>query len=206
MDKFIWFLLTFALLLCNCGSHVDSAAPSDQPAVVTPQPASSVKSTENSSECVRSEPEPVVKKDVFPNTSFRLETNKEFPYQKLGYETVEFKNGDRLLIEHAGCENFTLIFRFETKRFAAEPADVRFWYRAAVELMSEAEKGIAKSFLIPQGLKALNTYPTNDKQLEFDKQIDFGTGEIRSVVSVNDVKKLANDRYEIAVAFGTGPL
>lgn len=83
MDKFIWFLLTFALLLCNCGSHVDSAAPSDQPAVVTPQPASSVKSSENSSECVRSEPEPVVKKDVFPNTSFRLETNKEFPYQKL---------------------------------------------------------------------------------------------------------------------------
>jgi hypothetical protein len=113
---FLTSLLT--LVGCNDGVTVSEV---DQTLNTTPQPTATVAVNEDSFECVRAEPEPVVKKNIYPKTEFRLETNKEFPFQKLGYETVEFKNGDKLLIEHVGCENYTLIFRFETKRFTAKP-------------------------------------------------------------------------------------
>ncbi len=88
-------------------------------------------------ECVRSEPEPIIKKEILPKTAFHIEKNKEFPFQHLGYETVEFQNGDKLLIENIGCENYTLVFNFETGRFNKDENDVRFWYETVVKLIEE---------------------------------------------------------------------
>jgi hypothetical protein len=72
--------------------------------------------------------------------------------------------------------------------------------------MSEAEKGIDETFLIPRGIKELKAYTKTHKQLVFDEFIEFGRGEIKSGVSVDWVKKLENGRFEVAVGFGTGPL
>lgn len=161
---------------------------------------------ENSFECVRAEPEPIIKKEVFPKTTFRLEKNKEFPHQNLGYETVEFENGDKLLIENVGCENYTLIFHFETDRFTGKTDDVRFWYKTAAELIAQVNKGTNEPYLIKSGLKALNSYIKKNEQLKFAEEIDFGGSEIREVVTFNEIKKLKNDKVEIIISFGAGPL
>ncbi len=160
----------------------------------------------SSFECVRPEPEPIIKKEVFPDTTFRLEKNKEFPFQHLGYETVEFKNGDKLLIENVGCENFTLILHFEVAGFPDKMDDTRFWYKKSADLIAQANKGINDIYLINGGLKALNSYIKKNKQLEFKKEIDFGGSEIKYVVSLDEVEKLKDNRVEITVSFGAGAL
>lgn len=161
---------------------------------------------ENSFECVRAEPEPIINKEIFPNTTFRLEKNKEFPFESLGYETVEFENGDKLLIENIGCENFTLVFHFETKRFLHDTDDARFWYKTAAGLIAQTNKGILESYKINNGLKALNSHIEKNKNLKFDEEIDYCGADIRCVITLDKVMKLENKKVEITVSFGTGPL
>lgn len=163
-------------------------------------------SNENSFECVRAEPEPIIKKEVFPKTAFRLEKNKEFPFENLGYETVEFENGDKLLIENIGCENYTLIINFETGRFEKDENDVRFWYETAVKLIEAAQKGIREPYLVKNGVKALKKYVKTDDKPEFSKEINFGGTEIKDIVIFQRVEKLDNGRYKVKISFGTGPL
>ncbi|WP_309731742.1 hypothetical protein, partial [Chamaesiphon sp. OTE_75_metabat_556] len=74
--------------------------------------------------CVRSTPTPIVKKSVFPNTSFVLKkTNNRGLIISEGIETVKLNNGDRLTITNSGCEFLTLNFRFETNRRSKNSQD-----------------------------------------------------------------------------------
>jgi len=162
---------------------------------------------EDSFECVRATPESIVKKKIFPKTKFTLRKNEEFPFQPIGFETVEFDNGDNLTIENTGCENFTLIFYFETSRFSGKTDDARFWYRAAARLIEQTRKGlIDDTTLVRNGTKALNSYIKKNKTLKFDEEISFGGTVIREIVTLGEVEKLKNGRYKIELSFGIGPL
>lgn len=211
-------LILISLILFNgCDFNRSVTVKKDYSATVQPTvDISPKKDTDNNAantfdnkkfyECVRAEPEAIVDRKVFPKTTFRLEKNKEFPTEILGYETVEFENGDKLLIENVGCENFTLIFHFETDRFLHDTEDVRFWYKTSAELVSQTMKGLRETYSIKSGLKALNSHIKKTKQLKFAEEIDYCGTEIRCVVSLDEVKKLENNKVEIIVAFGTGPL
>jgi len=157
-------------------------------------------------ECVRATPEPIIKKEVYPRTTFVRRKNRSFPFNDIGFETVKFKNGEKLIIEHTGCENYTLIFRFETNRFKGKTADARFWYKTAVELMRQAKKGFGSNALLDNGVKALSSYIKNNKTLKYAEEISFGGEEIRDVVFLSQVKKLRGNSYKVELSFGSGPL
>jgi hypothetical protein len=159
-----------------------------------------------SDECVRAAPKPIVIKKIFPKTTFVIKKNKAFPFELKGFETVNFKNGDKLVIENGGCENFTLIFRFETDRFSEKPADVKFWYQKSIQLMREMLSGIDAPIALRQGTNALASYLKKTSRPKFNQEIDFGGTEIRDTTSLVSVKKINQNRYKIELFFSTGPL
>lgn len=161
---------------------------------------------QNSPECVRSKPEPIINKEVFPRTAFRLEKNKKYPFEYLGYETVEFENGDRLLIENTGCENYTLVFRFETSRFSGKTNDAKFWYEKSAELIGQVIDGIREPNTINDQVKALNSYIEKDDPLKFNEEIEVAGEGIKENVRLGKIKKLKNKKVEIVLSFNTGPL
>ena len=133
---------------------------------------------------MRAAPKPIVIKRVFPKTTFLLKKNKAYPFESIGFETVNFKNGDKLVIENSGCENFTLIFWFETSRFIGTPNDVKLGYQTAIRLMQEIQSGIDAPIAIRKGIRALNTYATKTTHPQFNREIDFGGSDIRDFASV----------------------
>jgi len=216
------FLLSSFLVVLSSGCSIQSAAnikavsADAQPTVdifanTKPNVSANVNQTNavnnDSYECARSTPKSIIKRRVFSKTNFTLQKNKDFPFESIGFETVEFENGDKLIIENTGCENYTLIFRFQTSRFSGKSEDARFWYRAAVQLIEQTRKGLVdETNLVTNGTKALNLYIKNNKTLKFDEEIDFGGTEIRDVVTLSKVKKPKGNRYKIELSFGIGPL
>lgn len=158
-------------------------------------------------ECVRAVPKAITRKTIYPKTTSRLEKNEEFPFQNLGYETVEFRNGDKLLIEHLGCKNYTLVFRFETARFPGKISDAKYWYQTGLQLIEQTSKGIAdESRLVANGTRALRSYIRKNKKLELDEVIEFGGKEIRSAVTVGKPIKRSGNNVEMEISFGIRPL
>ena len=159
-------------------------------------------------DCVRSVPEPIIKKTVFPNTTFKLSENKEYPAEKIGTETVKFNNGDSLVIENRGCENYTLVFKFTVSRFSSNLQNSKFWYATAIGLIEQTKRGIRKEdiWLISNGTAALKKYAGKYKTPKYDEYIEFSGDEIKESVSLNKVRKLKGAKYEIEVSFGVGPL
>jgi hypothetical protein len=93
--------------------------------------------------CVRSTPTPIVKKSVFPNTSFVLKkTNNRGLIISEGIETVKLNNGDRLTITNSGCEFLTLNFRFETNRRSKNSQDPKYLYQRSARLMRQIVGGL----------------------------------------------------------------
>jgi hypothetical protein len=164
--------------------------------------------TTQSSDCVRAIPEPIIKKTVFPKTSFKLVKGKSYPFESVGYEKVQIKNGLNLIIINSGCENYTLTFRFEVSNLSHKIEDARFWYRKAVELMLMVKKGIRTpdTGLINRGTNAINSYIKKNRKLKYENYIDFGGSEIRDVAVVDKVKKQGRKKYQIEVSYGVGPL
>ena len=144
---------------------------------------------QNSPECVRAKPEPIINKEVFTRTSFKLEKNSEFPFEFRGYETIEFENGDKLLIKNLGCENFTLKFHFETDRFPNKTNDIRFWYQTAADLMTQTMKGIREPNYIIEQVQALNSYIEKNKRHKFNEEIEVGDGS-KETVTLEKIKKI----------------
>jgi hypothetical protein len=162
---------------------------------------------QDSFECVRSTPESILKENHFIESNFTLRKNEEYPFQMLGLETAKFKNGDRLTIENIGCENYTLVFRFETERFSGDVSDTRYWYRAASQLIEQTKKGIADDTgLVKNGTKALSSYIRKNKKPAFNAEIEFGGKEIRSAVTISEPIKRSGKTVEIEITFGIGPL
>lgn len=153
-------------------------------------------------QCVRSIAKPIVKRSVFPKTSFRLNKDK-----LTGIETVNFKNGEKLIINNAGCEYYALTFRFETARFQARVSDLDFWFKKAVLLMNEIHRGIRAPIDLKKGTAALDRYISrNRSNLKLTEEIDFGGSDIRDFVSINKLQKLRGQRFALEISFATGPL
>jgi hypothetical protein len=158
-------------------------------------------------QCVRSIPQPIIKKSVFPNANFAL---KNIDYVgvvvPLGLETVELSNGDKVAITNSGCENFTLSFQFETSRFTGQVQDTKYWFARSVELMQLIEPGLETSLNLKQGINMLEKYTSTTDNPLVGHEIDYGSPEIRSIVQLADVKQLGNQNFTVKVIFSTGPL
>ena len=202
--------LVFSVLLISC--DLSRSAQVDKNYSATVQPTTENKTQEKQSngkdsiECVRTEPESIINKDVFPNTTFQLKKNEEFPFQNLGFENVKFENGDKLLIENIGCENFTLVFHYETSRFSHRIDDVQSWYQTAADLLTETNKGISNQDLLDGELKALKIYIKETKKLKYKEEIEYCGSEIRCVISLEEVKRLEGEKVKITISSGIGPL
>jgi hypothetical protein len=164
--------------------------------------------TTQSDDCVRAIPEPIIKKTVFPKTSFKLIKNKSYPFESVGYEKVQIKNGIDLTIINSGCENYTLTFRFELSNLSHQTEDAKFWYRKAVELMLMVKKGIRSqdTNLIVRGTNAINSYIKKNRKLKYENYIDFGGSDIRDVAVVDKVEKQGRRKYQIEISYSIGPL
>jgi hypothetical protein len=212
MKKIVSFILVFCFFtFFSSGCERQSASIKLQSPTATPitkaDPTNSdSKNQSQDFECVRAKPEPIINNAIFAETTFKLEKNIEFPHQEIGFEAVLFKNGDTLVVEHSGCENYTLVFRFETERFSNNTEDSAAWYKNAISLMEQTIKGIREPNLMIRGTKALKSHLKKTKTPKFDESIDFGGDEIRSSVSVKTVEKKSENKYEVQVSFGIGPL
>ena len=107
------------------------------------------------SDCNRSTPTKVINDSVFPGNKFLLSKDS-----MSGYNWVNFKNGDKLLLVNCGCTEYTYVFQFTTSRFSADTTDYTYWYPKATELMGEVVPGIYKNDPIPvsQGLDTLKSF------------------------------------------------
>lgn len=208
------------LLFCACGypQTVPVNIPTTPPAQTKVEESSNKNSevtdnqaktqnNQDSFECIRATPESILKKTHFVESNFTLRKNEEFPFEMLGFESAKFKNGDKLLVENVGCENYTLIFRFETERFSGSLSDTKYWYQTAVRLIKQTKKGIIDNAgLIKNGTQALDSYIRKNKKPAFNEEIDFGGKEIRSVVIISEPVKRVGKAVEIEISFGIGPL
>lgn len=156
---------------------------------------------QNQSDCTRAIPVRVVKKAIFPNTTFKLNRAK-----RTGTETIAFDNGDKLIITNAGCEYYYLGFRFETSRFSARPTDTKYWYKKAVELIEQTEEGIDAPVQLDDAVRALEKYIQKTGKPKYEEEIDYGGQDIRTFVTFNKTVKLPKGKYALEIAFAVGPL
>jgi hypothetical protein len=197
MNRLI-LVLTIGLFACNSAT--------DRQKKTSEKPLSdSVAMTEKQivlTDCARGAAEPIIKKTVYPQTTFVLQ-----PDSLTGIETVTFDNGDNLTIKNWGCEYYVLTFRFESSRLKADTTSLKYWYVSAYKIMTEMKQGIDAPIDIEKGLQALNNYISkNVFDLKLQTEIDFGGDEIRSFVSVDRVEKVTDKKYAVEISFITGPL
>jgi hypothetical protein len=153
-------------------------------------------------DCIRGQAGPIIKKTIFPNTKFILQ-----PDSLIAIETIDFDNGDKLIINNWGCEYYVLTFRFETSRFKADTTAMKYWYVAAYKMMVEVKEGIDAPIQIDKGLKALNSHISKKAfDLKLRTEIDFGGDEIRDFVTVERIEKLTDTKFALTLSFATGPL
>jgi len=156
-------------------------------------PETSIQSTD----CTRGVAESIINKSVFPNSNFQLQKDS-----LTAIETVDFDNGDKLLIRNWGCEYFVLTFRFETTRFQSDTTDTNFWVEKAVQMLMETEKGLQDPSVIKQGTQALSRY----KNIQIGDEMDYAGGDLREFITVDRIQKITDKKYAIEISFATGPL
>lgn len=157
-------------------------------------------------DCPRGASEPVIKKNVFPDTHFALQAD-----HKTGIETLVLKNGDKLTIKQSGCEYYILNFRFETSRFAADTADVAYWGDKALLLMRQVIHGLNSPLEINEALNKLSARLEKDKsgsgnKLALKEEIDFGGSDPRQYFTIDRITKLENHRYALMLSLSYGPI
>jgi hypothetical protein len=158
-------------------------------------------------DCVRSVPEPILMKSVFPTKTFTKTKNKENTGETIGFEKVKVNKNVDLTIKNYGCENYTLTFQFLVGNQSQRIGDTKFWYDKAFELMNLVKKGIRREDinLINRGLKAISNYRKKTKNPKYENHIDFGGKEIRDVVVLERVVRQGK-KHKVEISFGVGPL
>jgi hypothetical protein len=193
-------LLIFAIGLFGCASSNNTGKISNEDSKLESNTANG--SQINQLNCTRSQAEPILKKDVYPLATFVLQ-----PDSITGIETLIFDNGDKLIIKNHGCEYYILTFRFETSRFKTANSDLNYWFSAASMLMDEIKSNLNVPINIESGIIKLNDYISkNHSDLKLGEEIDFGTEEIRSFVTVNKIEKLSDEKQAVEISFSVGPL
>lgn len=152
------------------------------------------------SDCVRGIAEPILKKDFYPNSIFKLNADSI-----TAIETVDFKNGDKLIIENDGCEYYVLTFRFETSRFQADTTNILFWLDKSHKLLTEVEQGINSS-MVTDGILGIKTFLDSKKSIVLGEEIVFNDSEIRFFGLIRRVQKITDKQYGIEITFAVGPL
>jgi hypothetical protein len=170
--------------------------------VQTSESTDSTKTEENfdTSDCIRGQAEPILKKDKFPNSSFKINEDG-----LSGTETTDLKNGDKLIIINGGCEYYVLAFRFETSRFQGDTTDINFWASKIVDFMTEISDGIDAPIDLKKGTKALNEY-IKLNQIQILEDVTFEPGEIRTYLNIDRIQKIDNKNYGLEISYIVGPL
>lgn len=152
--------------------------------------------------CVRGQAEPIVKRDLYPKGTFTLQSDS-----LTAIETIEFDNGERVIIKNWGCEYYVLTFRFETSKYNADTTAMKYWYVNSSKLMTELINGLDAPLDIEKGLVALNDHISKIVfELEIGTEIDYGENEIRSFVSLDNIERIEKNRFEVTMSFALGPL
>jgi hypothetical protein len=183
----------------------DTVAKTQTNTETTPTP-NTVTDTTGIDECPRGVSEPVVKKSVFPDAHFALQTDNT-----TGIETLTLKGGDKLILTQSGCEYYRLNFRFETSRFAADTANIAYWGNTALTLMREVSSGLDVPLEIDTALNRLSARLNKDKlkadnKLTLGEEIDFGGPDPRQYLIIERVTRLADQRYAVEVSLSYGPI
>ncbi len=162
----------------------------------------------NEFECVRSGPERILKKRSYPKATFVLDKDKDNRFEKIGYERVRLDRKTKLTIVNYGCENYTLIFRFEINESGQKVGNTRFWYQKLITLMQGLKNGIRSkdASFVDRGTRALSSYVKRNRVVRTQKHIKFGGTEIEEMVSMERVIKKGPNRFIIAASYGVGTL
>lgn len=152
-------------------------------------------------DCPRSVPERIVKSSVEPQPTFEL--NKE---KSVGTETLQFDNGDRLVVKNWGCEYFVVTFRFETNRFKADTTNLMYWLDKSAVLMGEITEAVDAPLDFNGGVVAMRRMNNPEIKYELGQEIVYSDGEIRQFTTLDRVQQIDDSRYAVEVSFALGPL
>jgi hypothetical protein len=202
------FLITVVALLFACNSNTDKkenteivkTQVAEQDNRIEPEPEE--KEPNQDFDCVRGQAEPIVIKDIYPNTTFTLQ-----PDSLTAIETIELDNSEKVIIKNWGCEYYVLSFQFETSKYNTDTTAMKYWYVNSYKLMDEIKEGIDAPIDIEKGLQAFNDHISrNVFDLELETEIDYGENEIRNFVSLDNISKIENNRFAVTISFAVGPL
>jgi hypothetical protein len=202
------FLITVVALLFACNSNTDKKENTEivktqiaeQDNRIEPEPKE--KEPNQDFDCVRGQAEPIVIKDIYPNTTFTLQ-----PDSLTAIETIELDNSEKVIIKNWGCEYYVLSFQFETSKYNTDTTAMKYWYVNSYKLMDEIKEGIDAPIDIEKGLQAFNDHISrNVFDLELETEIDYGENEIRNFVSLDNISKIENNRFAVTISFAVGPL
>lgn len=166
----------------------------------------SIAETEDDFKCVRGKATPIIRKDYFPNTTFRLQEDS-----LTAVETVLFDNGDKLTINNWGCDYYVLTFHFVTTEFQKDTSDLKYWYQASAWLLTRMLASFDAPIDIKRGLVFLESYYLRDekhkyKNLKLGDEIDFDGSENRSFITLDRVEQINSKTFGVTISFATGPL
>jgi len=154
-------------------------------------------------DCTRGQAIPVIKRSVFPKTTFQLQKDRI-----TGIETVNLDNDNKLIIKNWGCEYYCLTFRFETNRFQNDTTNLKYWFEKTLILMDEVKNGVDAPVNIEKGITAMKKYydTSGAVNLKLKDEIYCDKEVIMEFVIFDRVEKLTGDKYAIEVTFALGPL
>jgi Fe-S cluster assembly iron-binding protein IscA len=152
-------------------------------------------------DCPRGAPERIVKGSVEPQPAFELDKSK-----KIALETLQFQNGDRLIVKNGGCEYYVVTFRFETNRFKADTADMLYWLDKSAVLVAEISEAIDAPLDFNDGVAMIKKMNGPEVKYEPGQEIVYSEGEIRQFTSLDRVEKIDESRYAVEVTFALGPI
>ncbi|MEJ1238661.1 hypothetical protein WBG78_11055 [Chryseolinea sp. T2] len=152
-------------------------------------------------ECPRGTPERIVKASIEPQPTFELDKSKN-----VASETLQFQNGDKLVVTNGGCEYFVVTFRFETNRFKADTADMMYWLDKSAVLVSEVSDAIDAPLDFNDGVAMIKKVNGPEVKYEPGQEIVYSDGEIRQFATLDRVQKLSDSRYAVEVTFALGPI
>ena len=207
--KIYWTILIL-IWLSSCGKttkteqsefEVTDSAKKEIKTTATPVADTTKTTAKNDTGCTRGQAEPVTRKTIYSNATFKLNEDN-----LTGTETVGLKNGDRLTIKNWGCESYALTFRFETERFHSDTTDINYWIDKGLLLMKEIKNGLDAPLNIEGGEAAIKDYLKENKEYKLGDWVDYGNKTIPTTLTIDRIQKLNDKRFAIELTYSVGPL